>query len=437
MTEEQVAQMRATYCGLMSEVDDQLGRVFDYLKESGQWDDTLIVFTCDHGEQLGDHHLLGKIGYTDESFRIPMIVRDPRAEANGTRGAIVERFTETIDTMPTILDWLGLPVPRQCDGRSLLGFCEGQPPADWRTEVHYEFDFRDLYYSKPEIGARRADGQVHARRRAGRGLQVRPLRRPAAALVRSREGPRPVHQSRHRSGLCRKARRILRQDARLAPRLRRSHADRLPRHAQRSRSTSGRSSVASADLKVRSLTLGTADAVHGPNMRVARSQQTASVTQSLSPHAIVNATALITAAPLEIHSAVTKWACGRVEYMARNHTPAWLTLAATIFVAAHASALETLPGEPPVEDKYQATQERIAPPDEPLASGRVVAVDRAGSRITLEYRPIPQLFLDGGTRIFQVGDPTSLKGLGPGDKVRFEVERDGRSYTITRLVNSN
>ena len=121
--------------------------------------------------------------------------------------------------------------------------------------------------------------------------------------------------------------------------------------------------------------------------------------------------------------------------MARTNTPVWLTLAATIFVAAHASALETLPGEPPVEDKQQAIQ--VAPSDERLASGRVVAVDRAGSRITLEYRPILQLFLEGGTRIFHVGDPASLKGLGPGDKVRFEVERDGRSYTITRLVNSN
>ena len=150
MSEAEVLQMRATYCGLMSEIDDQLGRVFDHLQQTGQWDDTLIVFTCDHGEQLGDHHLLGKIGYTEESYRIPMIVRDPRPEANGTRGTIVERFTETIDTMPTILDWLGLPIPRQCDGRSLLGFCEGQAPADWRTEVHYEFDFRDLYYSKPE-----------------------------------------------------------------------------------------------------------------------------------------------------------------------------------------------------------------------------------------------------------------------------------------------
>jgi Cu/Ag efflux protein CusF len=123
--------------------------------------------------------------------------------------------------------------------------------------------------------------------------------------------------------------------------------------------------------------------------------------------------------------------------MAFNRSPSWLTLAATIFVAAHASALETLPGEPPVEDKQQAIQERASPADERLASGRVVAVDRAAGRITLEYRPIPQLFLEGGTRIFHVGDPESLKGLGPGDKVRFEVERDGRSYTIVRLVNSN
>ena len=150
MSEAEVAQMRATYCGLMSEIDDHLGRVFDYLKETGQWDDTLIVFTCDHGEQGGDHHLLGKIGYFDESYRIPMVIRDPRPEADGARGSIVDRFTETIDTMPTLLEWMGLPVPRQCAGRSLLPFCEGTTPADWRTEVHYEFDFRDLHYSKPE-----------------------------------------------------------------------------------------------------------------------------------------------------------------------------------------------------------------------------------------------------------------------------------------------
>ena len=150
MSEAQVRQMRATYYGLMCEIDDQLGRVFAYLKQTGQWDDTLIVFTCDHGEQLGDHHLLGKLGYFDQSYRIPMIVRDPSQAADGTRGTIVEHFTETIDTMPTILSWLGAEIPRQCDGRSLLPFCHDAPPADWRTEVHYEFDFRDIFYSKPE-----------------------------------------------------------------------------------------------------------------------------------------------------------------------------------------------------------------------------------------------------------------------------------------------
>ncbi|MCA3267968.1 MAG: alkaline phosphatase family protein [Azospirillum sp.] len=150
MTLAEIKQMRATYFGLMSEVDAQLGRVFDFLRESGQWDDTLIVFTCDHGEQLGDHHLLGKVGYTDESFRIPMIVRDPRPEADSARGRIVDRYTETIDCMPTILHWLGLKIPRQCEGRSLLPFARGQDPADWRTEVHFEFDYRDIHYSKPE-----------------------------------------------------------------------------------------------------------------------------------------------------------------------------------------------------------------------------------------------------------------------------------------------
>ena len=150
MTEAQVRTMRAAYWALMTEIDDHLGKVFDWLDTTGQWNDTLVILTCDHGEQLGDHHLLGKIGYFDESFRIPMIVRDPDAAANGTRGTVVERFTETIDTMPTILDWLGAPIPRQCDGRSLLPFLHGAPPADWRRTVHYEFDFRDTFSSRPE-----------------------------------------------------------------------------------------------------------------------------------------------------------------------------------------------------------------------------------------------------------------------------------------------
>lgn len=76
------------------------------------------------------------------------------------------------------------------------------------------------------------------------------------------------------------------------------------------------------------------------------------------------------------------------------------------------------------------------PNDTPLASGRVVAVDPAAGRITLDYRPLP-LLPEGGVRVFTVEDPTLLKGLGAGDRVRFEVERDGRGFVVTRLENSN
>ncbi len=146
MDEAMLRQMRATYFGMMTEVDDQLGRVFAYLDETGQWDETLIVFTSDHGEQLGDHHLLGKIGYFDESFRIPLVIKAP-GEAGG---GIVAEPTESIDLMPTMLDWLGATPPRACDGSSVMGFVRGTKPAEWRTELHYEYDFRDVHYSKPE-----------------------------------------------------------------------------------------------------------------------------------------------------------------------------------------------------------------------------------------------------------------------------------------------
>jgi arylsulfatase A-like enzyme len=138
-----IRQMRATYFGMMTEVDDQLGRVIAWLEESGQWDETLVIFTSDHGEQLGDHHLLGKLGYFDESFRIPLVIKAPGCAG----GAIVDAPTESIDLMPTMLHWLGAAVPAAVDGRSLLPFVQGQTPANWRTELHYEFDFRDIYYS--------------------------------------------------------------------------------------------------------------------------------------------------------------------------------------------------------------------------------------------------------------------------------------------------
>jgi len=108
LPEIEVQRIRATYYGMIECIDDQVARILDALRESGEIDETLVIFTVDHAEMLGDHWMWGKDGFFDGSYRIPLIVRDPRPEADGTRGRRVERFTEHVDIMPTILDWLGL-----------------------------------------------------------------------------------------------------------------------------------------------------------------------------------------------------------------------------------------------------------------------------------------------------------------------------------------
>lgn len=152
--EPSMRQLRATYYGLISEVDYQIGRMIDALKANGDYENTLIVLTSDHGEQLWDHWMLGKEYIFDQSVQIPLIVRAPGA-VSGTamgaaRGRIVEAFTESIDVMPTILDMLGGEAPLQCDGRSLAPFLAGDTPDDWRQEAHWEIDFRDVIHGKPE-----------------------------------------------------------------------------------------------------------------------------------------------------------------------------------------------------------------------------------------------------------------------------------------------
>ena len=146
----EIRQMRATYYGLISEVDHHLGRIVGHLKATGEYERTLIVVTSDHAEMLGEHHLWGKEIYFDQAFHLPLVIRDPRPQAEATRGKKVDAFTEAVDIMPTVLDWLGLPVPRPCDGRSLLPLIEGDMPQDWRQAVFFEHDFRTVATQKAE-----------------------------------------------------------------------------------------------------------------------------------------------------------------------------------------------------------------------------------------------------------------------------------------------
>ncbi|SDZ81845.1 alkaline phosphatase family protein [Rubrimonas cliftonensis] len=140
--EEDRAAMRAVYFGLIAEVDAQLGRIVARLKASGEWDETLVIFTADHGEMLGDHWCWGKGGWFDPAFHIPLIVRDPEAP-RGARGRRVGALTESVDILPTVLGWIGREAPRDASGASLAPWLRGETPPRWRAAATWEFDFRN------------------------------------------------------------------------------------------------------------------------------------------------------------------------------------------------------------------------------------------------------------------------------------------------------
>ena len=131
----------AAYYGMINEVDDNLGLLFQALKDSGQWDDTLIIFTSDHGEYLGDHYLTGKGHFYDGALHIPSIVRDPSPEADATRGCHLDHLVESVDVAPTILEWSDTPIPDRVQGRSLLPALRGEKYVI-KTEVFHEYDYR-------------------------------------------------------------------------------------------------------------------------------------------------------------------------------------------------------------------------------------------------------------------------------------------------------
>ena len=131
-----------TYMGLVTEIDDHIGRLMDFLARQGRLADTMIVFTSDHGDYLGDHWLGEKELFHEESARIPLIIVDPDAAADPTRGQEVDALVESIDLIPTFLDVLGgEPAHQRLEGRSLQPFLRGAPPADWRDAAFSEVDY--------------------------------------------------------------------------------------------------------------------------------------------------------------------------------------------------------------------------------------------------------------------------------------------------------
>jgi len=135
--------IRAIHLALMAELDAHVGRVIDRLKNTGQWEDTLVLFSSDHGEMMFDQYMCNQAAWFDQCAHVPLIVRLPEREARALDGTSIDAFTGSIDLVPTLLDWLGNDVPPHLDGRSLLPFLKGRQPADWRESIRWEFHYRD------------------------------------------------------------------------------------------------------------------------------------------------------------------------------------------------------------------------------------------------------------------------------------------------------
>lgn len=141
-----------TYMGLIEQIDDHLGRMLDFLDECGKLDETIIVLTSDHGDYLGDHGLGEKELYFEEALRIPLIIADPSAQADETRGTVAAQMVESIDLIPTLVEALGGDIASNwLEGRSLLPLIHGTDAGDWRDAVFAEHDY-SLRHARLNLG---------------------------------------------------------------------------------------------------------------------------------------------------------------------------------------------------------------------------------------------------------------------------------------------
>jgi arylsulfatase A-like enzyme len=113
--------IRAGHYGNLTFIDEQIGRIVDALETRGELDDTVVLWTSDHGAHLGDHDLIHKGTHYDASARVPLVVRYPDKVGPGPR----DGFTAHVDLMPTVLSLVGAPLPESMEGRDLKPILEG------------------------------------------------------------------------------------------------------------------------------------------------------------------------------------------------------------------------------------------------------------------------------------------------------------------------
>jgi arylsulfatase A-like enzyme len=124
------------YLACVASIDDNVGRVLDWLDEAGLADDTVVVYTSDQGFFLGEHGWFDKRFMYEESIRMPLLVRYPREV---TPASATDAMVLNVDFAPTFCDLARVPIPATMQGRSLLPILRGHTPADWRTTMYYRY----------------------------------------------------------------------------------------------------------------------------------------------------------------------------------------------------------------------------------------------------------------------------------------------------------
>jgi arylsulfatase A-like enzyme len=140
------------YLACIESVDDSVGRLLDYLDEAGLAEDTIVVYTSDQGFYLGDHGWFDKRFMYEESLRMPLLVRYPRAIKPGSTS---EAMVLNLDFAETFLDYAGAEIPLAMQGRSARGVLEGTSPDDWRTSMYYHYyEYPGAHAVKRHYGVR-------------------------------------------------------------------------------------------------------------------------------------------------------------------------------------------------------------------------------------------------------------------------------------------
>ena len=124
------------YLACIAAVDDNVGRLLDYLETSGLAENTIVVYTSDQGFFLGDHNWFDKRFMYEESLRMPFLIRYP---GHVRAGAVNEGMILNVDFAPTLMDYAGLKIPSDIQGRSFVPLLRGEKPGDWRTTMYYRY----------------------------------------------------------------------------------------------------------------------------------------------------------------------------------------------------------------------------------------------------------------------------------------------------------